>query len=280
MTTLVTGSRGRVGSTLIELLHSKGLGVRAASAAPEKLVPPAGVATVRCDLNDPTTFAAALDSVTSVFLYANGSHIDAFITAARAAGVEHVVLLSSSSVLAPDPTNDPIARSHFLVEQALTAADGLTATFLRPGPFATNAFQWSRAAKAGGPIDHPFPLSQADPIHEADIADSALAVLTTPALQGAAYLLTGPESLSAATQIELLGRATGQDIAVNVVGRDAWKQSVAGHIPGFVADALLGFWAQSDGSPVPLTRAVEELTGHPGRPFAQWARENAAAFSQ
>ncbi|MBT2397022.1 NAD(P)H-binding protein [Streptomyces sp. ISL-100] len=281
MTVLVTGSRGRVGSALVDLLHTRGVAVRAASAAPEKLEPPPGVATVRCHLGKPETFAAALDSVKSVFLYAEPSHIGAFTEAAAAAGVEHIVLLSSNSVLAPDADN-PIATSHLAVEQALTAATGattITATFLRPGAFATNALQWSWAVKSGGAIDLPYPFSHADPLHEADIAEAALAVLTTPRLQGAAYELTGPESLTFTEQIETLSRAAGRDIEVNAVSRETWKAAMAQYLPGAFADSLLDYWARNDRSPVPLTRTVEELTGHPARSFAAWAREHAAAFT-
>lgn len=119
---LVTGSRGRVGSALISLLHAAGIPVRAASAAPEKLRLPPGVDPVRCALDDPATFPTALESVTSVFLYAEPSHIDAFLDAAEAAGVEHIVLLSSSSVLDPDAAENPIAATHLKVERALAAS--------------------------------------------------------------------------------------------------------------------------------------------------------------
>ncbi|MGW3623922.1 hypothetical protein [Streptomyces sp. NPDC000880] len=52
---------------------------------------------MKCALDDSATFPAALDSVTSVFLYAEASQIGAFLDEAGAAGVEHIVLLSSSS---------------------------------------------------------------------------------------------------------------------------------------------------------------------------------------
>lgn len=122
MTTLVTGSRGKVGAALIQLLHDRGAPVRAASAAPEKLELPAGVEAVKLDLKDPATFPAALTGVTSVFLYAEPSHIDAFLQQAEAAGVQHLVLLSSSSVLAPGAADNAIAASHLAVEQALAAS--------------------------------------------------------------------------------------------------------------------------------------------------------------
>ncbi|MFI2351889.1 NAD(P)H-binding protein [Streptomyces sp. NPDC019443] len=277
MTILITGSRGKVGSTLLTLLHEAGAAVRAASGSPDRLSLPAPVDAVKCALDDPTTFPAALDSVTSVFLYAEASQIDAFLDEAGAAGVEHIVLLSSSSVLDPDAAGNPIAASHLAVEQAL-AASPIETTVLQPGAFASNSLQWPWALKSTGAIDLPYPGSYGDPIHERDIAEAALAVLTRPPLRGATYHLTGPETLTFAQQIAIIERASGRPVPFNTVTREAWKESMAKYMPSAFADALLDYWASTDGSPAPLTRGVEELTGHPARTFAAWAKENADAF--
>ncbi|MCM2413445.1 NAD(P)H-binding protein [Streptomyces sp. RKAG290] len=277
MLTLVTGCRGRVGSALVSLLHHGDHAVRAASRNPAQLSLPAGIPSVPCDLDDPDTFAAALEGVDSVFLYAEPSHIDDFLTAAQAAGVEHIVLLSSSSVLAPDAASNPIAASHHAVEAALTASP-LTSTFLRPGAFAGNAYQWSGAVRGGHPVDLPYPRSQTSPIDEADIAEAALAVLTDARLRGTAYHLTGPESLTAAEQVELLAASAGSSATVNAVSRDAWKKSVSPFVPEEIAEALLTYWAATDGSPAEVTGETEKLTGRPARTFAAWATEHAAAF--
>ncbi|MFE7615177.1 SDR family oxidoreductase [Streptomyces sp. NPDC057496] len=282
MLTLVTGCRGRVGSALVPLLLRAGHSVRAASRAPEQLsgptaALPADVPVVACDLGDPATFPAALAGVDSVFLYAEPSGIDAFLAAAEAAGVEHIVLLSSSSVLAPDVLGNPIAASHHAVEQALIASP-LTTTLFRPGVFATNAHQWSRSVREHGSVDLPHPRSHSSPIHEMDLAEAALAALTEPRLQGAAYHLTGPESLTAAEQIDLLAAASGHPIAVNTVSGEAWKESMAAFVPEPIADALLAYMAESEDSPAAVTDEVERLTGHPARTFATWAEQHADAF--
>ncbi|MFE9410065.1 NAD(P)H-binding protein [Streptomyces sp. NPDC006704] len=277
MTVLITGSRGKVATILIGLLREHGLTVRAASASPDKLTLPDGVERVVCDLDDPATFPAALAGVESVFLYANPQHIEAFLTEARAAGVQHIALLSSSSVLEPGADTNAIAAMHSAVERGL-ANSGIQSTFLRPGAFAGNALGWSWAAKSTGTVDLPYPGTQASPIHEADIAEAALAVLTRPELRGRSYHLTGPASLSAAEQVAIVGETSGRPLTVNTVSGAAWKESVAEFMPGSVADALLGYFASHDGRPDAVTSAVEELTGHPARTFASWAREHADAF--
>ncbi|WP_433189040.1 NAD(P)H-binding protein [Actinoallomurus sp. CA-150999] len=271
MTVLVTGSRGAVARHLIALLEERGLAVRAASSTPES------PDTIRCDLTDPSTFAAALKGVTSVFLYASPSHIGAFVEEATGAGVEHIVLLSSSAVLAPNADDSTVAKNHLDVERALTASS-IRATSLRPGAFASNALAWSWSLRSGRPISLPFPGSHNDSIHEADVAEAALAVLTDPGLGGRPYTLTGPESLTFAEQIDILSRETGRPIRFRKVTREEWKEEMAEHVPAAFADSLLDWWASNDGVPVELTQAVRELTGHPARTFATWARDHADAF--
>ncbi|WP_318210711.1 NAD(P)H-binding protein [Streptomyces sp. SJL17-1] len=281
MTVLVTGSRGRVASTLLGLLDAAGIKAKAASKNPADLSPPPGVETVRCDLTDPATFDTALTGVDSVFLYAEAGRAEAFADRARAAGVEHVVLLSSSSVLAPDAAENPIAASHLAAERAFSdAADAgaFEATHLQPGAFATNALQWAGTLRAGRGPALPYPSAYGDPIHERDVAEAAFAVLTEPRLRGSSYLLTGPESLTFVEQLAILAEVTGRPAPHTVVTPEGWKESVAGFMPELFADALLSYWATHDGRPTPLTRTVEELTGHPARTFATWVTDHAQAF--
>lgn len=272
MTILVTGSRGAVATSLITLLRERGVDVRPASRMP------ADSSTVTCDLADPATFGAALDGVTSVFLYAAHDHAHAFAKEAAAAGVEHVVLLSSSSVLSASAADAPLAASHLNVENVLTSAP-FRATLLRPGSFASNAKSWSWPIRAGRPVNLPYPDAHTDPIHEADIAEAALAVLTDPGLGGRPYHLTGPQSLTFAEQLDILARTTGLAITVNTVTREKWKAEMADHIPARFADGLLDWWQSCDGVPAELTQAVEELTGHPARTFATWATDHATDFA-
>ncbi|WP_225800357.1 NAD(P)H-binding protein [Streptomyces sp. NK15101] len=281
MTVLVTGSRGRVAATLLGLLDAAGVRTRAGSKNPADLSPPPGVDTVRCDLADPATFDAALEGVDSVFLYAEAAHAGTFADRARAAGVEHVVLLSSSSVLAPDAAENAVAASHLAAERALSAAaesGAFEVTHLQPGAFATNALQWAGALKGGQGPALPYPHAYGDPIHERDVAEAAFAVLTDPRLRGSSYLLTGPESLDFTDQLAILAEVTGRPARYRTVTPEEWKSSVAAFVPEPFADALLSYWASHDGRPTPLTRTVEDLTGHPARTFTTWATDHADAF--
>jgi uncharacterized protein YbjT (DUF2867 family) len=273
MTILVTGSRGAVAKHVIALLRERGSTVRAASAEP------AEPATVRCDLTDPTTFAAALAGVHSVFLYAEPAHAAEFAAAATGAGVEHVVLLSSSSVVEPGAEAGLLASRHLDVERALDAA-AWRVTALRPGAFAGNAMAWSWPVRAGRPVSLPYPGAHSAPIHEADLAEAAFAVLTRPELGGRPHLLTGPASITFAEQLAIVGAALGRPVEMVPVSAAQWKAEMADHVPGPYADALLDMWQRADGVPAEVTATLEELTERPPRTFATWAAEHAADFAE
>jgi uncharacterized protein YbjT (DUF2867 family) len=274
---LITGGRGAVATHLAGLLREQGLPVRVASADPAKLTLPDGVQPVTLDLTDPATFPAALSGVTSVFLYATPDHIDAFVDQAVHAGLTHVVLLSSSAVRNPDPEHDPLAATHLKVEKALLASP-IPTTVLRPGSFASNAKGWAWSIRNKQPVSLPYPGAYNDPIHEADIAEAAYAVLTDPAHRGGQFHLTGPEALTYAHQIDQLAAAIGHRITINHVTREQWKQEMADHIPSAFADSLLDWWASADGTPVELTTTVQHLTGHPARTFTTWAADHLDDF--
>ncbi|MFI1098562.1 NAD(P)H-binding protein [Streptomyces sp. NPDC020917] len=278
MTVLITGARGRVARGLTGLLHHAGHDVRAGSRDPGALDLPRGVPAVPLSLARPAQFGPALDGVRSVFLYAEPSHAEEFGAAARAAGVEHVVLLSSSSVTdGPADLKSPLARTHAVAEDALAAA-GPDLTVLRPGSFATNALYWARSIAATGTVRLPVPGAHTDPVHEADLAEAAFAVLTRAEARGGVHHLTGPQSLTFTEQLAVVERASGRPIGVEAIGHDAWKAEVAAYMPAEYAAALLEFWLAGDGVPVRLTGTLERLTGRSPRPFAAWAADHAAAF--
>ncbi|MFF1823450.1 NAD(P)H-binding protein [Kribbella sp. NPDC058245] len=271
---LITGGRGAVASHLTTLLTAQNHAVRLASSDPGKLD---GVPAIKLDLTDPTTFKAALSGVDSVFLYAESAHITEFVAEAEAAGVQQVVILSTAAVLGPDAANDHLAKSHLAVEKAVDDST-LGTTILRPGAFAGNASAWAWPIKTGRPVSLPFPNAHSDPIHEYDVAEAAFTLLTEPRFQQREYVLSGPESLTFADQIDQLSAVIGRPIAINQVTPDEWKQEMADYVPGPYADALLNWWRSNDGKPVRLTGTVDHLTGHPARSFATWAQDHVNDF--
>ncbi|MFI8390631.1 NAD(P)H-binding protein [Streptomyces sp. NPDC085540] len=278
MTILITGARGKVGQAVIDRLHSAGLPVRAASARPAELTVPSGVETAELVLDRPETFAAALRGVRQVFLYPEPAGIHDLIKAAEAAGVEHVVLLSSSSVLAPDAEDDPLASHSLKVERAL-AGSGLTCTFLRPDAFASNSLGWTWPVGRSMPVQLAYPDAQIAPIHPEDIADIAALALTGDSLTGRALTLTGSESLSFREQLTVLSETLGRAIPVEPITRAEAEEQMGRHMPAPMVSSLLDLWEAADHGPAAIGETTETLLGVPARTYRQWARENADAFT-
>ncbi|SDT81050.1 Uncharacterized conserved protein YbjT, contains NAD(P)-binding and DUF2867 domains [Streptomyces sp. TLI_053] len=276
-TTLVTGARGKVGRGVIARLHAAGHSVRAASARPAELTVPAGIERADLALDRPESFGAALRGVQQVFLYPQPAGIHAFAEAAEAAGVEHVVLLSSSSVLGPDAENDPLASHSLLVERALADSD-LHCTFLRPDAFASNSLGWAHFIGQGLPIQLAHPDAHIAPIHPEDLADIAAEALTGDSLTGSAPTLTGPESLTFREQLAVLAEILGREIPVERISRSEAEAQMGRHMPVPVVTSLLNLWEAAAHGPAPVHDTTLTLLGRPARTFRQWAGENTAAF--
>ncbi|MEU0534399.1 NmrA family NAD(P)-binding protein [Amycolatopsis tolypomycina] len=278
MTILVTGATGHVGRAVLDALVAAGQDVRAASRDAAKLDVPDGVAKVSADLEDASTLEPALDGVSGVFLYTRPQGIEGFVKAAEAAGVRHVVLLSSAATLEPDAAESRIAGLHRAVEEALAAAP-FASTALNPGAFATNTLGW-RADIAEGVVRTPYPDSRIGAIHERDIADVAARILIDGSHDGESLALTGPEPISFREQAEVLADVLGRPLRVEELTKEqAIERMLALGWPSDVPASVLGAWARTTREPSLVTDLVRQVTGNAPRTFRQWAEEHRAAFA-
>ncbi|MFI6793145.1 NAD(P)H-binding protein [Nonomuraea sp. NPDC050383] len=276
---LVTGATGNVGRIVVERLLARDEKVRALVRDPQRANLPQGVEVVEGDLSRPDTLAAALDGVTGAFLYAVPGSGPAFAQAAGRAGVERVVLLSSNGV--DDTTTEqanPIAAYHAEIEQALRAAEPAW-TFLRSAHMATNALPWAGQIRAGDVVRAPYAGATSAPVHEADLAEVAVVALTQDGHAGQVYPLSGPQSLTAAEQVALIGQALGRPLTYHELTPEVAREQMSRFMPPFVLDTLFEQWEQSVGHPAAVYDTVERLTGRPARTFAQWAADRVADFS-
>ncbi|MDI5965560.1 NAD(P)H-binding protein [Streptantibioticus silvisoli] len=273
MSVLVTGVRGGVGRLVADTLHARGEDVRGASSDPAGL---AGAAfpVLPVDLRTARGLAAALDGVDRVFLYAAHDGADEIARLLREAGVERVVVLSSASVEIPG--GEGIGGQHQAVEDAVRGYGGAW-TFLRPGAFATNTLRWAPGVRHGR-VALPYADAHVEPIHEADIADAAVAALTGAGHEGRAYFMTGGESLTQRRQVELIAAAAGRPVAVEDLDPEQWREQVAAFMPAPVADTLLGMWRGALDGPGRTDGTVRDITGATPRTFADWAADHADAF--
>ncbi|WP_433179978.1 NAD(P)H-binding protein [Actinoallomurus sp. CA-150999] len=271
---LVTGATGNVGRHLVTRLSAAGVPVRALTRDPEAAVLPEAIAG---DLADPDSLETALKGAESVFL------VWPFLTTEQAPGVleaigrhaRHVVYLSSLGV------DDDAERQADLINQfhanmeRLIETSGLEWTFLRAGTFAANALGWAEQVRAGDVVRYPFAGAKAI-IHEADIAAAAARALTEDGHVGAKHILTGPEALTTAERVQVIGEAIGRTLRFEKTPAEAARaRMLADGWPPALVDALL---SASDDQPAVVTSTVEEITGAPARTFRNWAVEHADAF--
>ncbi len=278
MTILITGARGSVGGSVLRGLLKAGVPaseLRASGRDPRQLSVPAGVTAVAADLGDRDSLRAAFDGADQAFLLAPERVGMAPLAAAlREAGLEHVVVLSAAAI--DEPNGGALAAMHRAIEDAIGSA-GVPMTALRPGAFASNALEWAAEIRADGTVSVPYPGSHTVPIHPADIADAAVAVLTGQAERGKPVPLTGPQSLSFRDHVEILARELDRDLRLIELTPEQTRARMSG-APAPVVDTLLAIWAASDGTPRPV-HDVQRITGRPARTFAQWVREHRAAFT-
>jgi uncharacterized protein YbjT (DUF2867 family) len=277
LTVLVTGARGHVGGAVLTGLLAAGEPVRASSRSPQPGEFPSGVEVVRADLTDPASLPGALADVRKVFLYAHPEGAAEFAAAARKAGVEHVVLLSSSSVLSPEPAANPIALRHIVVERALDEA-GLNRTFVRPGYYATNALRW-QSIRTERVLRTAFPEAVTCPVHERDIAELAVRALLDDTHRGDAYPVLGAGPVTVREQVAAIAGALGEPVRLEEVDVDTYRAQLLTQLPGPIVERFL----QARGSVPPLpaelaTDAVPQILGRPALTFAEWARDHAADF--
>ncbi|MFI2508963.1 SDR family oxidoreductase [Streptomyces sp. NPDC018972] len=274
---LVTGATGNIGSALVRQLHGSGPSpVRGLTRDAARASFPDGVEAVEGDLARPASLKPALDGVRSLFLVPGmGADADV-LTAARQAGVEHVVLVSSITVRTHPHL--PAATGNLAVERLLQDS-GMNWTILRPTQFASNALWWAESIREHRAIRVPYADTGLPAVHPADIAAVARTALTEPGHHGRTYALTGPERITPRQQARAIGTALGHDVSVEEISREEAHRQMAPFLGAQTAHAVLDLTG-GDVNDELLTvhDTVPRVTGSPARPFAQWAAENVAAF--
>ncbi len=278
MTILVTGASGHVGSRILDALLAEGVDVRASSRDAGKLHVPDYVRRVNIDLERPETLEGALDGVVSAFVYARPQGAEGFVRAAEAAGVRHVVLLSSAATRDPDFATSRITAIHRAAEDALAAAS-FAVTTLHPGAFATNTLGWA-ADIAEGVVRQAYPDSRVGAIHQHDVAAVASRVLLDGSHAGESLVLSGPAPISFREQAETLADVLGRPLAVEELTPDQARERLQyfGLVPE-VGDEIIRAWHKTTREPAPVTDVVRQVTGTEPRTYRQWAEDHRDCFS-
>lgn len=279
---LVTGASGSVGREVLAALIGQGVPVRALSRNPKTVASwksegvDAAVGSLE-ELDD------ALSGCDRVFLLSAATP-DQYgqdrlaIESCRAAGISHIVKLSSGDAVPDSPIS--WARGHAYSDDYLTQS-GLAFTLLKPSAFYPNLLSNASTIKRGF-LPHTSKQGTTGWIDVVDIAASAAAVFTGEGHDGASYFLTGPEALSYPDLALRFSSVLASSVrpvflpaplyrsALRASGVDAWT---AANLVAQFADVV------RDGRDDPgVTSAVHDLTGRSPAPVTDWIWSHRDAF--
>ncbi|RYV49571.1 NmrA family NAD(P)-binding protein [Pengzhenrongella frigida] len=206
---LVTGASGNVGGAVVRALDAAGADVRRA----QRPGGPGGPGTVDFDFTDPATWAQAFAGVESMFLVrppAVGNvkrDLVPAVSAARDAGVRHVVFLSLQGA----QTNKVVP--HAAVEKWLRAS-GMDWTFVRASFFHQNLSTTHVSdVRDRNEIVVPAGRGATAFVDADDVGAVAAAALLDPAAhRNTAWTITGPEALTYDEVARILTAELGRPI--------------------------------------------------------------------
>lgn len=278
---LVTGATGRVGRAVVDRLIDAGVPVRALTRrAGAAAMLPADVEVVTGDLTVPGSLDPALRGAGAVFLVWTAPPATAPAVIDRLATCARRVVFLSSPHQTPHPffqQPNPMAVLHADIERLIAAA-GLEPTIIRPGMFASNAlFWWAPAIRASGVVRWPCGAAETAPVDDRDVAAVVARTLYQDGHAGNDYVLTGPESLSQAEQVRIIGDVLGRQIEFQELSPDEFRHETEGSWPRAAVDMLLDAWAATMGRPAFISAAVTGILGS-ARSFHQWVADHATAF--
>lgn len=275
---VITGPTGNVGAELVSLLAAQDrLDHRIAAHDPARFP---GLPAVAFDYDDPATFDAVLDGVSTLFLLFPLPHprtvrtrMIPFIDAAKRAGCRHIVY-----VTVPGADHLKVVPHH-AVERHIEST-GIPHTFLRCGFFMQNLCR--KISTHGvdimerGELFIPGGKGRTTFLDSRDVAAVALDVLRDPeAHRNRAYTLTGPESLTLYQAADLLSQALGRPVTYTRPSLPRFWLRLTRR--GVTWDTLLFmsivYTLTRTGRNEPLTDELPELLGRPATTFPQWAAD-------
>lgn len=276
-TILVTGATGNVGRPLVDLLAASGARVRAVTRRPAAAQFPDGVEVV-----DSAT--AGLRGASAVFLNSRAlrDSLVSVVDAARREGVTRLVALSAINAdddFARQPSRFRGDRNSSVEQYAVDS--GLEWVSLRPTVFASNFFgMWVPQIKAGDVVSGPYASASTAPIVDSDISAVAASALLTDDLVGQRIPLTGPQALTNAELVDVIGGVLGRRLRYREVPADLVRARFIdiGFSAEF-ADAYMGLLEATLTRPALVTHDAEKILGGPPQSFADAVTANRSLFT-
>jgi uncharacterized protein YbjT (DUF2867 family) len=283
-TILLTGANGAVSTATIAALKGSGhkvIGLVRDAAKGKAL----GVELRVGDLERPRTLEGAFEGVDTAFLLSPPGPLAPYqqsnaLTAAKHAGVRHVVRMSAVGAAHDAPTVN--SRLHALSDSEI-AASGIPFTLLKPHFFLQNLLMSASTIAEQGAMYWAFGEAKLPGVDVGDIAEVVAKIVVDPRHHaGKTYTLTGATAITMHQMAATIGEAIGKPVKYVPVPVAAMVDGAAtmgldDYTQVAVRDYLTAY---SRGWQSEVTDAVKRITGKEPRSFAEFARNHAAAFGR
>jgi uncharacterized protein YbjT (DUF2867 family) len=281
---LLTGVTGKTGGEAALQLLKKGARLRALVRNADKAasLKAAGVELVVGDIGDAATVQRALQGVEKALLILpNGqrqqAHEIQFTDLARAAGVKHLVKMSSMEAVVHAET--PIPRAHWAMEEHIRAA-GIPWTMVKPNFFMQNLLSSAASIKT----QHRFSLPMGDgTTGMADIRDIGAVcaeVLTGQGHTGQSYEITGPEVLTFNDVARRFSEVLGTTIEYVPMPMAQFRERMTNVLEPWHLDAVCELFREIAETGLDhTTDTFRKLTGREPISVRQFIQDHVALFS-
>jgi NAD(P)H dehydrogenase (quinone) len=262
----VTGSTGRVGGLVAARLSAVGTSMRLLVRSPKRAPSIPGAVALQSVYGDGERSIEALRGTRVLLMVSaaeSATRLDehrAFVDAAAAAGVEHVVY--TSFVGASPRSTFTLGRDHAHTEDHIRSS-GMSFTFLRDSIYANFL---PLMVGEDGSLRGPAGNGRVAAVAQEDVAEVAATVLLHPeAHVNATYDLTGPVAFSLAEAAATLSRLTGREIRyVDESLEEAYASRASYGAPKWQVDAWVStYTAIAAGELETVSEDIPMLLGRP-----------------
>lgn len=284
---IVTGASGQLGRQVIDNLLAAGAApIIAITRSPEKLadLTDKGVEVRAGDFNDPASLGAALSGgkrllIISIDDLTPGARLKAHanaITAAKDAGIEHIVYTSLTNPVEESPITFSVDHRD---TETMIKDSGATYTILRNNLYTDLVLMGGGQSIGMGQHFAAAAEGSTGYVTRADCARAAAAALMQET--GSSVLdITGPEAITQADIAAILSEIAGKDIPYIPISTDDLVKAMVGNgLPDFMARVFASFdTAMAQGYLDVASGDLEKLTGQTGQSAHDFLIENKAAL--
>jgi uncharacterized protein YbjT (DUF2867 family) len=280
---LLTGVTGKTGGETAKQLLARGVKFRALvrNEAKAEGLKAAGVELVVGDIGDASAVTRALQGVEkALLLLPNGKTQQAneqqFADLAGAAGVKHLVKLSSMEAVAHAET--PIPQAHWAVEEYIRAS-GIPWTMVKPNFFMQNLLASANSIKTQKKFSLPMGEGTTGMADIRDIAAVCVEVLTGKGHTGKSYEITGPEVLTFHDVAARFSEVLGEKIEYVPMPMDQFRTRMTGVLEPWHLNAVCELFREiAEIGLDHTTDTFRQLLGREPRSVTEFIRDHSAVF--